>query len=164
MAWTGDKKAIVAALVEHITADMRRNMAGQQATHEGATHAEAKPENDKDTRAIEAQYLARGLAMRVEQQRDDIARLQAMRLASFDEETPIALSAVVELVDAAEAPERYFITAVGGGLRVRVEGVDLIAVTASSPMGRALLGRFVDDDITVPTPSGPRYLSVVSVS
>ena len=25
---------------------------------EGATHAEAKPENDKDTRAIEASYLA----------------------------------------------------------------------------------------------------------
>lgn len=31
---------------------------------EGATHEEAKPEDDKDTRALEQSYLARGQAQR----------------------------------------------------------------------------------------------------
>ena len=31
-----------------------------QASLEGATHEEAKPENNKDTRALEQSYLARG--------------------------------------------------------------------------------------------------------
>jgi len=37
----------------------------QRTVVEGATHEENKPENDKDTRALEQSYLARGQAQRV---------------------------------------------------------------------------------------------------
>src|SRR5690606_29246214 len=60
-----DKEAVLAALCAAVEQDLRAATDAQKATHAGATHEESKPENDKDTRALEASYLARGLAGRV---------------------------------------------------------------------------------------------------
>ena len=43
-----------------VAADLASLQRAHRATVEGATHEEAKPENDKDTRALEQSYLARG--------------------------------------------------------------------------------------------------------
>src|SRR6201995_5621248 len=52
-----------------------------RATVEAATHEEAKPENDKDTRALEQTYLARGQAMRAEALVEQIQFLRSIDLA-----------------------------------------------------------------------------------
>ncbi len=70
-----DKRAIVAAVIARMAADLDRLETSQRATQDGATHSETKADSDKDTRAIEAQYLARGLGMRVEKQREARARV-----------------------------------------------------------------------------------------
>ena len=61
-----DKARVLDALRLRTRQSLERLIASQQATQAGATHEETQPENDKDTRAIEATYLARGLAERVE--------------------------------------------------------------------------------------------------
>ena len=60
-----DKAALLTALRAQIAADLDALIASQKRAHEGATHEEARPESDKDTRATEASYVARGLAERV---------------------------------------------------------------------------------------------------
>ena len=159
------KARIVAVLVARLEADLERSSASQRATQEGATHAEAKPENDKDTRALEATYLARGLAARVAGLRADLAVLRAMELRAFGEGDPIGLSAVIDLEgfeeSAARDAETYFLAPVGGGLRLDVDGAAVVVVTPRSPIGQALVGRSVDDDVRITSPGGPR-LCVVS--
>ena len=63
------KESLKRDLVRLLAADLETLERAQQAAIEGATHEEAKPENDKDTRALEASYLARGQAMRLEELR-----------------------------------------------------------------------------------------------
>ncbi|MCE9575491.1 MAG: transcription elongation factor GreAB, partial [Deltaproteobacteria bacterium] len=62
---TLSKAELKAELVRVVEAALATAVAAHQAATEGATHAEAKPENDKDTRALEASYMARGQAVRV---------------------------------------------------------------------------------------------------
>jgi len=54
------KPTLKAELLALLAADLDTLERAHRATTEGATHEEAKPENDKDTRALEQSYLARG--------------------------------------------------------------------------------------------------------
>ena len=53
-------------------ADLATLEKAQHATQAAATHEEAKPENDKDTRALEQSYLARGQALELFPGRSDV--------------------------------------------------------------------------------------------
>ena len=60
-----DKNELIEALRARVTAELRTLRESQRAAQEGATHEETRQEDPKDTRAIEAQYVSRGLAERV---------------------------------------------------------------------------------------------------
>ncbi|HQP37789.1 MAG TPA: hypothetical protein PLI95_21545, partial [Polyangiaceae bacterium] len=60
------KSALKQELVSLLQRDLEVLQRAHRASQEGATHEEAKPENDKDTRALEQSYLARGQARRVD--------------------------------------------------------------------------------------------------
>lgn len=105
---------------------------------EAATHAEAKPENDKDTRALEQSYLARGQAIRVEAARQAVSEVKAMSLPSS---RSVVLGSLVSAVEG-EAKLRLFIAPHGGGTKLS-GGVQV--VTPSSPLGMALMGRKAGD-------------------
>src|SRR5207344_1896202 len=100
---------------------------------EGATHEEAKPENDKDTRALEQSYVERGQAMRVRELEMALVDTENMPLRAFREEDPIALGALVSVMED-DAERAFFIAPAGGGSRV----ADVQIVTPQSPIGRAL--------------------------
>jgi transcription elongation GreA/GreB family factor len=108
---------------------------------EGATHSEAKAENDKDTRGLEQSYIARGQAMRVAELEAAASDVAAMKLRVFGDGDAIAMSALVVVADDGKQ-QRYFV-APGGGGTVLAGGVQVI--TPASPIGSALLGKRVDD-------------------
>src|SRR5262245_54737800 len=86
-----------------------------QAPREAATHEEAKPENDKDTRALEQSYVARGQAQRVEELRAGLADTRAMPIADFADGRPAALGAVV-VVEENERELTFLLAPYGGGV------------------------------------------------
>src|SRR5438105_1526107 len=99
--------------------------AAQRDAQKAATHEEAKPENDKDTRALEQSYLARGQAERVlALERSDNA-LEFLGLRACER---VALGAIVEL-DHDGARSVYFLAPVGGALRATIDGVTVQVVT-----------------------------------
>src|SRR3954463_16179807 len=102
-----DKRDILSLLRESVSADLATMSAAQRAVVEGATHEENKPENDKDTRALEQSYLARGQAQRVVELQGELNQLKAMELRSFSAETAIALGALV-VVDDGKDTVHYF--------------------------------------------------------
>jgi transcription elongation GreA/GreB family factor len=150
-----DLRAALVARLEHELAVME---AAQRTTVAGATHEEAKPEDDKDTRALEQSYLARGQAQRVEELRTAIAETKAMPLRAFDATTPIALSALVTAEDE-KGEHRFFLARHGGG--EEVSGVKV--VTTKSPLGRALLGKVEGDDVELAQGGRVRSLSILEV-
>jgi len=158
-----DKRAVLDALRERVERDLTALTSSQEAMQEGATHEEARPESDKDTRATEASYLARGLAKRVTELQKAGSLLANLALQRFGAGDPAALSALVTTCDEDDKTQRYFLAPAGGGMRLVVRGVAVGIVTPDAPLGDALLGKRAGDDVELETPQGLRVLSIVSV-
>ena len=152
-------------LVRVLAADLAVRERAYQASREAATHQEAKPENDKDTRALEQSYLARGEALRLEEQRAALADVQAMALQALGESGPVCLGALVATAqDGQEDGQEalFWIVQHGGG--ARLQGGAVLVVTPKSPLGRALLGSRAGDECEVLLAGKARIVRILSVS
>ena len=132
---------------------------------QAATHEEAKPENDKDTRALEASYLAAGQAERVRALETAATVLAGLELKDIGKTTPICASAVITLEDDEGTQTLFFMSPHGGGVRLELASppASVQVVTPQSPLGKALLGRLHGDVIELRGKSGLREMSIVDV-
>jgi transcription elongation GreA/GreB family factor len=154
------KQHIHAELLARVAADLGAAERAHRATCEGATHEEAKPENDKDTRALEQSYLARGQARRVEELRAGVAALEGMRLAVLAEDAAVVLGALVDLSE--EGDETVvFLAPCGGGSTLAGGAVQV--VTPQSPLGRVLLGKRQGDECEVAVAGKTREIAIARV-
>ncbi|MCB9570518.1 MAG: GreA/GreB family elongation factor [Kofleriaceae bacterium] len=155
------KAALRRELLAHLEAALAAAEAAHAAATEGATHAEARPENSKDTRALEQSYLARGQAARVEELRTAVTEVTAWTPRAFAAGAAIGLGALVTVEeDGAEA--RYLVAPHGGGARLDDDAIGV--VTPRSPLGRALVGRRAGDDVEVRLPGRLRELVITAVA
>jgi hypothetical protein len=156
------KAAVLRALRARLDQDLKAVTQAQQRTQNGATHEESRPENDKDTRALEASYLARGQARRVQELEGATALMAALELREFGEGAGAALTALLDLDDG-DRCAKYFLAPAGGGLELDVEGTRVKVVTPQSPLGRALIGCRVGDVVELETPQGRREYDVAAL-
>ena len=154
------KPALRAELLARLTADLETLERAYRATIEGATHEEAKPENDKDTRALEQSYLARGQAARIEELRASVAGVAGMPMRDL-EGRPVALGALVTVEE--DGVEATLLVAPGGG-GARLGDGSVQVVTPPSPLGRALLGKQAGDEVEVVVAGKTRAMRVVRVA
>lgn len=154
------KAALRTELLAVLEAALQTARAAHAAAIEGATHAEAKAENDKDTRGLEQSYLARGVAQRVVDLENGVADVTRLELRTFRATDPVAMSALVT-ADEDGAEQRFFLAPAGGG-SVLAGGVQVL--TTSSPLGRALLGKRVDDEVELKLPGKTRTLVISEIS
>ena len=154
------KRALRDELLGLLRADLDALEQAYQASKEAATHEEAKPENDKDTRALEQSYLARGQARRVEELRASVGDVENMPLRDFAPDEPAALGALVSIEQDGE-PRMLLLAPQGGG--ASLHGGSIQVVTPRSPMGRALLGKKEGEDVEVPAAGRVMEVIVVGV-
>ena len=152
------KQKLKDELVQTLEATLAALREAHQATRDGATHEEAKAENDKDTRAIEQQYLARGQAMRIEALAVGLAEVARMSVAAAE---VVQVGALVDAEDDDGATVRFFIAVEGGGTKLK-GGVQVLS--PSSPLGQALLDKQAGDDVEVFIAGKPRAFSLLSIS
>jgi transcription elongation GreA/GreB family factor len=147
-----------AKLCEHLRAEHDAAVRAHKKTREGATHEEAKPENDKDTRALEQSYVERGQAKRVLDLELALADVEKMVLRTFGEEDPIALGALVYVIEE-DVEKAFFLAPAGGGHKIG----DVLIVTPDAPIARALLGKHTGDEPDVLVAGKKRTLEIVRV-
>jgi transcription elongation GreA/GreB family factor len=157
-----DKQALLDAFKEQLEAELTRAKERARDAAEGATHTENRAEGDKDMRATEASYVARGHSERVFQLERALQLLSVMQPVALAEADPIQQGAVVCLEHQAQR-SWYFLIPVGGGQRVSVAGKQFQALTTQSPLGAALIGLSMDDEVEVETPQGTRTSLIVSI-
>lgn len=160
MARTIDKSAVRSALHASLATRLDGLTASHRTTQAGATHGEAKQEHPKDTRAIEQQYLARGLAERVETLRDAVAAIAALELRDFVASDTVRAGALLGLRDDDDRELVCFFAPAGGGERVEIDGVAVMVVTPQSPLGASLLGARVGDEVEIELPGGRRTAEI----
>jgi hypothetical protein len=158
-----DKRRVLDKLIEAMTATLTHMAHAAEEVRRDATHEEAKPENDKDTRALEQSYLARGQAIRAESLVEELKVLTGMTLPKFGEDAPIRSGALIALEDDA-ATRCVFLAPYGGGTAFEVDGKLVTVVTPVSALGRALLGRRVGDEIEVKVRTHTRAYTVCALA
>jgi transcription elongation GreA/GreB family factor len=144
-----------------LAADLSLRERAYRSAREAATHEEAKPENDKDTRALEQSYLARGEAKRLEESRAALAETEGTAPRDFGAGDPALLGALVTTEENGEET-LVWLAPHGGGTRLAEGRVQV--VTPKSPLGQALLGRRAGDDCEVRLAGRLRTLTIVSVA
>lgn len=155
------RKRSKADLKQELLAQLEAQLATARASHaaatEGAIADDARPENDKDTRGLEQSYLARGHAQRVADLEAAVAAVAAM---STTPATRVSIGALVN-IEEDDRVRQLFVAGHGGGL---VLSNDITVVTPTSPMGKALLGKQVDDECELVAGGAQRTLVITDVS
>ncbi|MEM7677639.1 MAG: GreA/GreB family elongation factor [Myxococcota bacterium] len=141
-----DKKPLFAALLTQLNEELAIVKSAAAAAREGATHEEAKPENQYDTRALEQSYLAGAQTARAESLSQAVASVELFEPPALGPDDPIRVGAAV-VVDDGQEVRRYLLCDFGGGTKMKVGEQRWWVITPGSPLGRALVGRRVGDVI-----------------
>lgn len=157
-----DKRALLAVLTNNLAEELSRARAQALGAAAGATHTENRPEGIKDMRSTEASYVARGQAERVAKLEAALVLLSHMELRALSADDAVEMSALVEL-EHGTVRGRYFVAPAAGGERIEFEGASILTLTPTSPLGRAVIGRRVGDDLEVESPQGTRSYRVTAL-
>lgn len=157
-----DKHQLLDGFRQRLAAELARAYKRAKDAAEGATHEENRAEGDKDMRATEASYVARGHSGRVAEMEESLARLNALQLIDFEPGARIAMSALVELEHRGKRLHCFLLPA-GGGERFDAGGIEVQALTTHSPLGAALLGLTEGDEAELPGQGAPRVYEIMRV-
>jgi transcription elongation GreA/GreB family factor len=157
-----DKERLLKLVQEKARRDLETLEEAQRATAMGATHEENKAESDKDTRATEASYLARGQANRVRDLREGVALLHALRLVPHTDESPVRVGSLLELEENGVRQLCFLLPASAGG-DFTLNDCLVRTLSTRSPLGRVLLGRHLEEELEAPTPQGARELRITGL-
>ena len=157
-----DKKRLVETIIAQLNADMAVAKAAALATYEAATHEESKPENEYDTRGLEASYLAGAQAKRIAEIEELLVICIHLNLKDFGPDDKINVTAVVEL-ELNGKNNFYFIMPKGGGVSVSFDGKTVQIITANTPVGEALQDLKQGDVAVVENGAQVREYEIVNV-
>lgn len=141
-----DKGAVKEALRAVLASTLATLVHAAKDAAEGATHEENRAEGDKDMRATEQSYIARGQAMRAEELAAELAQLESLSVRAFEGDDGVAPGALVRVSIDDEEQRLFFVVPWGGGTELAVGPAKVTVITPSSPVGQALLGRKRGDD------------------
>jgi len=141
-----DKARVHAALAKALADALAAMASVAEDTRKGATHEENRSEGDKDMRATEQSYVARGQAMRTEQLAEEASRFTTVPVRHFGPDDRIGIGCLVRArVD--DEPRVFFVCAQGGGTELLIDGLAITVLTPASPAGRAITGKQAGDEV-----------------
>lgn len=115
--------------------------------HDTATHEESIAETQYDTLGLEAAYLAQGHADRVNECYKEIQLFEAIYNDAVT--GTIVVSSLVCLADDAGTHKWFYLGPAAGGLTVDIKGTTIQVLTSGAPLGQQLLGKQVDDEVSL---------------
>ena len=158
-----DKKKLITTIIEQLEKDLKSLAQAAQATYEAATHEESKPENEYDTRGLEASYLAGAQAKRVGEIKEVLSMFKLSEIKDFKPLDAIAAMALVE-VEYQSKLSLVLVMPKGGGIALQFEGKPIQVITPNSVLGEALVGLRAGETAEVETGGKIREYKILSVS
>ncbi|TMP38901.1 GreA/GreB family elongation factor [Pseudoalteromonas rubra] len=133
-----------------------------QSARADAIHEQSAAETQYDSLSIESGYLAEGQSERVDQAHQAIHAFASTYTLSCP--SAIQVGALVELADEQGKHHWFYIGPSEGGLKLTLGATQVRVITLGSPIGRALHGRGVDDEIEFHFNGSTQWLEVISLS
>jgi transcription elongation GreA/GreB family factor len=142
-----NKKQIISDILAHLEHELLAIKNAANNAHLAATDDQSVAETQYDTLAIEASYLAEGQSRRVDDIQQAKQTIEQLVIRDFQEDIPISLSALVQIALDSNNKQWFFISPAAGGFKGVLNGQNYTVITPSSPMAKALIGKFIDDEI-----------------
>lgn len=144
-----NKALLIQAIIDVLREDFASQQLSSKQIRSAGNDSESKAEGKYDTRSIEENYLADGLARQAWATAEAALAYDNFFAPTFDAETPLDVGALIELAFA-DGREWFFLGPAGGGIEVSCEGKSVTVVTPESPLGTELIGRRVGDTTSTP--------------
>ncbi|WNN38240.1 GreA/GreB family elongation factor [Pseudomonas inefficax] len=154
-----DKPSLLAQIVAALEHDLNVLTRAAQTAYEAATAEENIAENKYDTLGLEASYLATGQARRSAEIRKALVTYQQLLLRDHDPARGVQVSNLVTLEDEHGGQRRLFLGPEAAGLKIGAGDGLVTVITPRSPLGQQLLGKKVDDEVSL----GAQTLIIVDV-
>ncbi|MCE0557389.1 GreA/GreB family elongation factor [Motilimonas sp. E26] len=142
-----NKAQLLTAILISLETSHQTAMAAAKRAHDTATDDENIAENKYDTLALEAAYLAQGQSVRVAQCAADVQNFK--QLDSAINCSKVTVGALVSIIDEQGNQKTLFMGPSAGGLKVTVNGQEVVVITPSSPIGKELNQRQVGDEVSL---------------
>lgn len=144
-----DKSLLLQHIVTELSHLQENAIAAAQEAHNTATHEENVAENKYDTLGLEAAYLAHGQSQRVAECTADLQAYRVLKLSFGTDAEPIKVSSLVTISDEEDSQLKLFLGPSAGGVKIAINGSEVVIVTPASPLGQALIGKSRDDEFEV---------------
>ena len=149
-----DKKDLLVQLIQHLQQEIDVTMNAVNEAHALASHEQSKPENQYDTLALEAAYLAHGQSERIAELQRQVMLLNHFDFLEYNDDSRIAVGALVcveELDVEVNNPDLqwFWLLPVAGGVLLNVGEIEIRTITAKAPLADKLLGSYVGDEVVL---------------
>jgi len=131
--------------------------------HESATDDENGAENKYDTLGLEAAYLAHGQSQRVAQCEADLLAFKKLPVIDFTDQLAASPGALITLIDEQSIEQSLFLGPAAGGLKLRFMVRDVMLITPMAPLGKALCGCRVGDEVEVNVARQNKYYQIIDL-
>lgn len=157
-----NKKEVCLGFIKKLEEELQAAKAAAQATYEAATHEENKPENEYDTRGLEASYLAGAQAERAQALDEVLSLFKNMNFETLPADSPVRTGALVE-VDQEGRSLLFLVMPQGGATSLDFKGRTIQVITPQSVVGSALIGLKKGDSADVQIGNNVREYEITSV-
>jgi len=141
------KQQVIERLLLELNNSLQSAELAAKSAHDLATHEQSKPETQYDTVGLEAAFLAEGQSQRVTQLQKEIADWQ--QLISCPSTNDIQSGSLIELTDETFSTRYFLLGRTSGGMTLTLAPLKVTVISHQSPMGKALLGKQIDDDVSL---------------
>ena len=160
---TSKKKRLHKLIIERLAADLAVFSVAAKTAHEASIHEENIPDNKYDTLSLEASYVAQGQANRAQEIKRALHAYRTLALQQFEDDAPIRLTALVTL-EAQDGETRIlFIGPEEGGLKLNLDGEEILVITPVSPLGRDLIGKCLGESVNLGIGRAKKDFEIVQV-
>ena len=157
-----NKTKLWSLLVHEIERELEVMKDSLASTTDGVTHSEAKQEGKYDTRGLEASYLAGGQQRRVVDLENTLTYFKTLKEAMVSPFETAAFGALIE-VEIDNKKHFYFMSRLGGGIRVTMDDIEVQVITHESPIGSEVIGLEENDSFEILGPKGQEELLLLKV-
>ena len=144
------KSAVLTAIQKTLDDELAALTRGARASFAAATDPDSRAENKYDTRTLEASYVARGQAQRVQELQAAVHLFQALA-QDLTTSPSVRLGSFILL----DEDQYYFMGPGAGGTEVIFEGKEILVITPASPLGQRLMGKGAGEILQLP--AGPTF-------
>jgi len=143
-----NKKELLTQLIDHLQQEIDATLTSANDAHALASHEQSKPENQYDTLALEAAYLAHGQSKRIAEVQRQVMLLNHFEFTQYNDESRITMGALV-CIQENETLQWFWLLPVAGGVRLKANESEVRTLTPDTPLAKKLLGHYLGDELVL---------------